>query len=456
MKTRQGHNLVSDFAHRDPKDKLHDVDCGHYMAVLSTFSHNLRQLLEDSSMFVEMDEISKDYYRPSRIIKKREAEFNQGTEVFFAYSSDGKRVNLSEEDYNHLLGLQKNPEDVMEHGEMVLTSFESEYTSPHDSWDITFDCSDANIVWKQLTQSDSWQTHGLLPDTIAKRRYSNPDEYTKRVEHIQKVHTASVINSYKRSDMEWIQNELVYSADWFPYPRDKRLHHPRAKKIAQIILNSDLSKAELGRMLADNTVDKRFEISQDLIRRASNMPMGKSRAKLLVQAQKTKAAYFEARKNKSTAIPQTDKTKLWELWTKRQLEIHGKTKTTSWQFHKMLSGKLIKLIQKGELSLGEAEARLNQAMQNLYGVKSWVKLYDPTEATNCLFNIPERNNSMKREMNNFLKQFNPEQLQKEEKPFTEESESQIATVLTSDYFYGGEIQDDFYNGFEETEIYTEE
>lgn len=307
--------LVSEFDHRDPKNDLTDIDTGKYLQALSTLPNSIRQMMEDSDMHVEL-ELIDGQYRIVHIVKRRNAEYLQGTEHFFIFDKDGKRMSLTEDQYNDLLGLKKNPLDVLNTSEVELSSLDSENSPPMDAWDVIFSAKEyLNNLWKLSANATE--------------------------EEVQKL-----------------QDESIYSADWFPCNRDKRLRSKKALELVALIQKGRVTQFELARTLAEltrNPLQEKQDRALQMRQVALQMPLGKERAVLLKRAGDLLQEVFRA-PNIQAKISNGEKNRLWEIWRDQQAIQRKTIKLKDWQVKQArVRSQLAKLIREGVITLQDAE-----------------------------------------------------------------------------------------------------
>jgi len=126
--------LSSELEHRDPTDDLTNVDDGKAISAVDMLPHTHRQLLQEGNINVQLSEVA-GRYRLTKLVKKREAAYLQGTDKYFVTDKFGARIPVSEEVFDILIGIEKNPDDVYEAGEVI--SIEKDHTPPMDRWDLT-------------------------------------------------------------------------------------------------------------------------------------------------------------------------------------------------------------------------------------------------------------------------------------------------------------------------------
>ena len=356
----QGHMLVCELDHRNPSSDLADVETGKALQAMSELPASIRMLLEDSNIHVQLEEV-EGKYRIVKIVKKRDPGYVQGTENYFIFDSEGKRIPLTEEEYSELLGMKQNPEDVLSLDEEQLEGIDSSVSVAMDMWDVVYDASEFVGELKRLAAIQ--------------------DE------------TGEPISAAKITDLS---EKLIYSADWFPYPTDKRLSSSVARKIADLIETRNLSRQQLASMLGNHGVDNRLDIVKSMRVKAGKLSPGKEKAALLNRAQSLfdlamrdlKGGTYQDR----PVVPTEDKAKLWALWRSQQISDRGEVQLMSWQYEKMERAKLQKNLvapyqkqldarrEAGEISKdeyrdllvrcqGEAAEALSASMQKLFGVR---------------------------------------------------------------------------------------
>jgi len=325
--------LVSDFDHRDPDDELHDVETGRCLEALDYLPGNLRLLIQDNHCRVHIKEVDNSY-RAVKIIKKREAEFLQGSENYFIYDKFGIRINLSEEEYDKLLGLEHNPEDVFNAEDVELETLDSDQNAPMDVWDVVWDASDyVNTAQRMIESGASEYELGLL------REGQHPQH----------------------------EDVKEYSADFFPYPSYRSTYSHRAVEVEAKILSDNLNRAGMMKMLYPaQHEDQRAAKAAKLKAKARTLPLGKERARLFKQAEAMLNSWRKAQKTKkkiaSSELSRSECRRLWETWRKRQIDLHGSVELTHWQWAKMYYAKL----KRQGIQQREAEDLTCRKVKELY------------------------------------------------------------------------------------------
>jgi hypothetical protein len=336
-------------------------------------------MMQDSDMHVQLEEVDGKY-RVVKIVKKRDPGYIQGTENYFIFDQEGKRIPLSEEEYTELLGMKENPDDVLNMPEEDLETLGYEASTPMDCWDVIYDASEFVSELKRL---------------IA----------------IQEE-TGEPLSAEKVADM---QEELIYSADWFPYPVDKRFSSPVAEKIAGLIVSQNLSRKQLATMLSNQGLDNRMDIVKDMRSRASKLPLGRARAEMFNRAQSlfdlTMRDIRTGKYHDQPVVPVEDKAKLWAVWRSQQIRDCGEVQLMPWQFEKMERAKLQRNLvapyqkqldarrEAGEISKdeyldllkecqGEAAGRLTVCMKKLFGVAPGKQRVERTKAPLLTASLP--------------------------------------------------------------------
>ena len=309
--------LSSDWDHRDPRDDLHNLDDGKYLQALQKLPQSVRQLMEDSEMWVDVEEVHGSY-KVTHVVKKREPEYNQGTDLYFLVEKDGTKVPCTEDEYEEWLGMEKNPEELFNRDDVEFVGLDHDQTAPMDVWDVLFSARDYLSRAKQLTNSEDWQAK---------------------------------TNATKKKELSLLSVGLhprfsgvgIYSADWFPYSPDKRIRHPRAKAIAEKIQQGKLSRRQLSSLINNFHKDQRLEQAKELEHRSRSMKPSRAKAKLLLQAQALRQSYYSHKKQRSKMISDelcpSDKKKLWALWNEHEMRTKGSVKMPHWWFNKGKKGK---------------------------------------------------------------------------------------------------------------------
>jgi len=343
-KCTSSHILVSDFDHRDPKSELDDIDTGRYLEALGSLPQNIRQLMQEGDMHVQVEQLEDGTYRVVKIIKKREPEFLQGTDHFFVIDKEGQRLEVEEDTYSELLGLKGDPEDVFNREDVEFVGLEYDQVPPMDVWDITFDETEHVRTARRLIDSGK----------------------------------ASFKQLQKQAD------KLVYSADWFPYSEDKRLRHARAQLIATKITKEDLSKKELARLIGYTSQDKRPSMATQLLEQAKKMKPSTTKQQILSKAKDIMDSYKQDKDNPvrdRNKISAGDRRKLWHLWQERYMKLHESVELPPWRYKTMLQYKLTQMAHKGKITWDEARYRLMDAMEKHFGIredKTKIRMRRPT------------------------------------------------------------------------------
>jgi len=334
--------LVHDWDNRDPSSKLEDIDCGGYLEALSSLSDNHRQLLQDNSMHINLTDM-EDSYRVSKVVKMREAEYLQGSAQYFVLDSEGKRIPIDEDEWEKLTGGNPNPEDVYNHPDAELQGIE-EWTTPRDTWDILFDATPFIQASRQLLEDEVWQTKP------GKQKLQDLEDLSNGVTIVVQH------DNYSRKFQGGI-----YSADWFPYPADKRLRSCRALGIAERIKHG-LTRGQLAHLLRDQ-IDTTASDAVAIRKAALQLPLGKERAMRLQRAEEIRlSAPSLSDRNKSGTITPSEKRRLWDIWRDKELADKGTVELTHWQYAKALKAKLLK---QGMSSL-QANERVKECVCRLF------------------------------------------------------------------------------------------
>lgn len=354
--------LCSDWDSRDPKDDLHNVEDGKFLEAIAKLPESFRLLMQDNDMHVEITEVNGEPI-VTKIIKKRDEAFIQSTESYFVYDNEGARIPLTEDEYNKLLGLRTNPDDVFSLDGLDLQSIDSENSPARHVWDVIYDSTEYTRNINNLLENQSFQNN-------------SPAEKQKIVDKMKE--------------------EQIYSADFFPYPVDKRLHSDAAKRVAALIEEKNLTKQQLGAILGPRNPEKRLAYVQELRSSARKMIPGPGKAATFKKAQAVYDQLVSDRKmfkNREDSIfTDTDRAKLWTIWRSKEARVHGEVKLLPWQFQKAYSAKLQKTVvvpalekidqqyDGGLITLEmarnlrtevrkDATAKLAERMEALYGTK---------------------------------------------------------------------------------------
>ena len=365
MKRNRGW-LVDDWNNRDPDDNdLNNIDDGKALSALSALSGNHRLLLQESDTHIELSLLG-DFYRVAKIVKKREPEYIQGQDQYFITDKYGDRIPITEDKMDELLGINHNPEDIFNSSEVELEALEHTHTTPRDVWDVIFDATEGINRIQILTNSQEWQKHATLPSRWYRERCKTREEFEKRKE-IEWNGSTTDITELKKSDVEWLKNS-IYSADWFPYPVDKRIHHPRAKDIANRIKQGEFkTRQELSTVIGKTKiVDTRPEMAKQILKSAEGIRHGEKRAALYKKAQLITDQYRKSSPGRLVSerniIPAGDRKKLWDLWRDQQM-LSGKTvELLPYQYKRALFGTLL----RQGLPEEEARTRTQNALDKLF------------------------------------------------------------------------------------------
>lgn len=324
--------LTHDFDSREPKNDLQDIDTGKYLHALATLPQSVRSLLQDNDLRCEVDEIDGSW-KVVKIVKKREAEFLQGTDKYFVYDDEGNRIPLSEEEYDAHLGIIHNPNDIYNCEDVSLESLEQVHMCPRDVWDVVFDAT----------------------------------EYVREARRLIALHKEG---AYKlgKGELEWLASELIYSADFFKYHAYHAPLGTRAQKVAKRI-EAGMTKQELGAAIAPPKKDQRLEQATKLEEQAAKLRPCKQRATLMLRAQKMRECSMRDRMAGKFVdnFSRSERNKLWAMWREREMEVNGTVELKSWQFRTAYSAKLSRQVHQGLLTTEEADQKLSERMEALYG-----------------------------------------------------------------------------------------
>jgi hypothetical protein len=326
----EGHLLMSDLSHRDPINDLEDIDTGQFLQTLSELPTSLRQLMEDGDVHVKLA-FWGGRYRIVKIIAKRNPEFKRGSKKHFIFDKESKRIPVSEEKLDEIIGLGGDPEDVYNNKEVEFGGLQEEHIPPMDAWDVCYDATDYLRRLEQLQENDE-----LTP--LLQR---------EGIEAIDKM-----------------QDELIYSAKWFPTPVMKGLHSARARAIAKRI-ESGLTRQEMRRLL-QSPADSTKEVVKVARLKARKMRPCREKGQILLGAIKILAIKAEATKQKKyppAPLAQSEKAKLWGLWREAEMRRGGSVKLTSWQFRKALRAKLLR---EGHVDPESIEAYVQERVNAIY------------------------------------------------------------------------------------------
>ncbi len=367
-----GHSF---FAHEFDYRQL-EIECGETFTKVDELSQLQRQLVEDESLRVQLD----DQGRVVKLISRREPEYMQGREEFFITAQDGARIPISEDELDELVGNQANSEDVYiaaAEGKVELKDIESEFSTPRDMYDISFDATE----FLQQVDSMDWSEVEGDPSEI----------------------------------LDELADEYIYSADWFPRKADKRIRSKACREaLAKIQSSRESLPKQVIMQLIGKSLDKRLSMIQELEKQAHSLKPGKMKASLLLRAQTIKlsrirdlqrsrckwvdlhaeldplaiqtpadrkafiAAYRQAtpgpiklkfRVNSSKSL-EGEAHHIWDAWAKHENEVKGGVVLTSWQYRLKVSFKLGEKIAKGFLTREEAQEYISKKMQELFEMRN--------------------------------------------------------------------------------------
>lgn len=391
------HGTLPSELHADPEDDINDISGGKFLEAIDQLSFSARTLLESEGIHITITEFL-DHQIISKIVMRRDAEFAIGKEKFFAVSTDGRRVPMTEEEWDKYTGGDINQEDIYNQTDIEFVRLEGEYSAPMDKWDLVFDATryiqHVKNLNKQLEKLEDAELEILDTKDASKSRndiictraayFVNKDPNIPPDTLLRKVKFSinGLIKStkFKIKAAPKLVDSLVYSSNWFPYKQDKSLLTKKAREIIQTIKDSNLSKKGVGEMI-DNSFDNRSMIAQQLRKRAAKMKPGKHKARMLIKAQ----SMLQSRSNdmitrkitddgkqvlvtinqQPSQIPQSNITRIWEAWHRRRIELNGENQLTSWQFRRhlnkkympQLSERLKEQLDKEEISKEEARAQ---------------------------------------------------------------------------------------------------
>lgn len=280
--------LVNDWDNYDPKDDLSDIMTGRFLSALTELPQSLKQMSQEGDLRVQIEKFA-DRYQIVKIVKKREPEFMQGSETYHIYDKCGRRIPLTEQEYDRYLLVGNNPEDVYNSTEVVLESLDSQGVAPMDKWDLVFDATEYIRAASSFIQK--WND-GII----------NKSEIPNPIAHIESL------------------QDLIYSADWFPYSVDKKIHGARSKRIAKDIESGKIQhKRQLGAAIGNHE-----DVSKE------------------------------------------DKRKLWTMWQSKKMQQDGEVQLQPWQFERAYRFKLQRQIVRKEITYKQAQDLLKAAMERLF------------------------------------------------------------------------------------------
>jgi len=409
--------LGQDLNHRDPISNLTDVETGKFLQALDDLPHSIRQMFDDSNMRVEVTEI-EGVPRITKIIKKREPEFVQGKDQFYVLDEVGRRVPISEEQYDRMLNLSQDPEDVLS-GNFDVQTLTHEHTAPMDTWDICYDASAFVAFYTSVKKS-------LMNDNISSALWAVENEIDNLI-NAQKLTVTEanvLVNKFITNTSEFfheMSEYLIYSANYFMYSADKRVHHYRAKEIMKQIQEKNLTKRQLGALIGPGIKeDQRLIVAKQLQEQAKALKPSPVKGRLMLKAQALRNNYYQAKKRGeitfSSAIPQSDKNKLWQAWNEKQLKENGSLQLMSWQFARYLRIVGAKRVadqaenrEQYETMMREMEENIQTKVKELYGtgvrkvyhkanleesVPEWLIRAEAVAKDMVVEDIPEENDSV--------------------------------------------------------------
>lgn len=339
--------LTTDWDHRDPNHELEDVETGKCMDAIDKVGGNTRMLLESSDFRPIVNEDDDGHLHVVKLIRKRNPEFKQGRTTHFVYDREGNRVNLTEDEFDQLIGIQHNPDDVFNAEDLDLETLDSEHTAPRDDWDVVWDETEVLRAERQLKNTNFW-------DFLGEEQQEQELEMLREGTHPEYLGVRE------------------YSADFFQYPEHRRLVTPKAKLIADQVRNTDVTRWQMARLLTEPPKrDLRPEKARALRKQADKLPLGKEKARLLGQAQAMMKCHLRSvqamkRRGKRYVeeqdISNSDKRALWALWRDQEIAKHGKVALTQWQYERALYAKLV----RSGVDHSEARNRVYAAVKKLY------------------------------------------------------------------------------------------
>lgn len=352
--------LTSDFDNRDPRDDLSDVEGIKSLEAQQDLPQHIREMWESTDHRVQVDEMN-DRYRITKIVTKRDPEHSESQESYHCYNKAGKRIPLTEKEYDELLGISHSLDDMYEalvssvwtedeedvqQEELELESLESSHNAPMDRYDLTFDATEAI---REAKRSIEFWNEGSLQVF-----FDNKEHF---LSHIQQIVDSS------------------YSANWYPARQDKRVHGKRAKSIIKRIECGELSDGRaVATAIGQKEEDMRPIIARNLKKQAMNLPNGPQKVKLMKKAQFImNCALEDKRKHKKDkeVIRGAEREKIWSTFNRKaKLDNGEELKLTSWQYQRIIGRRLRLQVSHNEISEEGANLFLNQKMQELYPQES--------------------------------------------------------------------------------------
>ena len=393
--------IPSDLSHRDPTDDLQNIEDGKFIAALDQLPSHIKDMWMSTDVHVELVETEAGHQQITKIIKKREPGFAQGKETFWGLTADGTRCPLSEDEFDEITGGRENPDDVYKSDEVEFVQVDREYSAPLDPWDVVFDATEFQQHLLNLRKRgedlrdaaellegprEDWKFSNIIMDRLEKLEASdtNPEAYLSNLKKfIQAMQLSLRVewdNIYDRKDkngriIPGALTTMVYSADFFPYPVDKRIRSARAREIVDTIKRQNLTKQQVGKMIG-RQVDRRPALVAKTKADALKMPLSKRRGQILIKAQNIEACIRTAAPRHE--MSQSDVRKIWETWQRRNIEVNGSCNIPSWQYRRFMVAKYQKLIAAGEITRELASKTITVNMERLYGDKREVYVPEPS------------------------------------------------------------------------------
>lgn len=329
--------LVGEFDYYDTEDEIDDILCGKYLQAFGEIPKSVRLMLQDDTMFCQVKNVGGTY-RIVKIIAKRPAEYDKGTEKHFIIDKYGARIPITEEEFTELLGMQVSKEDALEQEDNI--SLDSEYKSSHETWDVIFDATEYLRTCLFLINTEEYQ---------------------------------ALSESEKQLTLKDAEKE-IFSGPYFPYDADKRLHGGElSKKLYQLISEGSISKSELFEFLNPEKLktnsDKKLDYAKTLINSANKLPKGPKKTFLYNKAISIKNSAYKYKRSNIDFITDKfagDKSKLWDRLNYYLANRNGEVKMPLFKFVQYKRIQLQKRVIANELSFSQAELELNKAIQRIY------------------------------------------------------------------------------------------
>jgi hypothetical protein len=377
IQSARSHQLISDLEHRDMETEIEGS-----FAKFDTLSPLNRQLSQEEN--VRADFLGN---RVTKVVKRRDPEFQQGTEQSFVVDKEGMMIPVSDDEMKDIL--DSGEEDIYRNSTPV--SIEDRHFTPRDRWDLVFDASEfLQEVRKNLGIINSLSGRSrekYLERMTDEHLYSANIYPPKRDKRIRRgfEEVARDIGKLDRDQLLIICN---HGRDVTPeYIRKLRREAWKMKKgrarAAKLEKAAEISRVRIVNLRKETSFKRRVEkeeqyltaARQELFQKIDPETRLALRKEIIgtersLQAARKKLLKFILSGSSVPVISRSERASLWSLWIDSRSE---ETRLPAWKFERLYRAKLTRrdyvelniLKKKGDISDKEYKLRCIQIQEGI-------------------------------------------------------------------------------------------